>query len=196
MSQPCSGPNVPAGGRPGEDAAALSAIADGDMTALRTLYERHAPGVLALSKRVMGDTPLAEAAVQEVFLELWRGPHLVDLGRGSLETHIRISAHRHAVRAVRMLRSADGGRSRSEQQRAAAPSAITALPADLRTAVHLAYLDGHTYREVASILGIAESAAATRLRTALQRPSTETGPMGQPMARTGGRATGTAAAAV
>jgi RNA polymerase sigma-70 factor (ECF subfamily) len=46
---------------------------------------------------------------------------------------------------------------------------VASLPAAQREALELAYFRGHTYRQVAELLGIPEGTAKSRLRLALQR---------------------------
>jgi RNA polymerase sigma-70 factor (ECF subfamily) len=48
-------------------------------------------------------------------------------------------------------------------------TALHALPPDQRRAVELAYYDGLTYKQVASVLGIPEGTAKSRLRLAIGR---------------------------
>jgi RNA polymerase sigma factor (sigma-70 family) len=48
-------------------------------------------------------------------------------------------------------------------------NALTLLPEAQRRALELAYFQGHTYRQVAEVLGIPEGTAKSRLRLGLQR---------------------------
>jgi RNA polymerase sigma-70 factor (ECF subfamily) len=47
--------------------------------------------------------------------------------------------------------------------------ALDTLPAEQRQCIHLAYFGGKTYREVATVLGIPEGTAKSRLRLGLRR---------------------------
>src|SRR5438093_12899197 len=67
-----------------QDRELVRAIGRGNEEAFRGLFRRYAPSAMALARRVVGQTDLAEEAVHEGFLALWRIPfaHAAMLGRG------------------------------------------------------------------------------------------------------------------
>ncbi|GAC1318315.1 MAG: sigma-70 family RNA polymerase sigma factor SigK [Acidimicrobiales bacterium] len=154
--------------------------------ALAEAFRRHAGAVLALARRVLGDAALAEEVVQEVFLKLWSAPERYDAARGSLRSFLLAQAH---GRAVDMLRSNSSRRRREERDAAQSAEAgydierevwdlavaehlqdvVKALPVDERKAIELAYFGGHTYREVATMLGQPEGTVKSRIRSGLKR---------------------------
>jgi RNA polymerase sigma-70 factor (ECF subfamily) len=142
--------------------------------------------VYGLAQRVLGDRTAAEEVVQEVFLRLWNAPDRYDPERGSMRAFLLAQAH---GRAVDQLRS-DSSRRRREQRDAARSAAggydlehevmdltvaehlkeaVSALPADERRAIELAYFGGHTYREVAVLLDQPEGTVKSRIRSGLIR---------------------------
>ena len=56
-----------------DDAALLTAIAQGDRNALSELYRRHAPWLQARLRRRCADDDLVAEALQETFVAAWRG---------------------------------------------------------------------------------------------------------------------------
>lgn len=158
----------------------------GDEAALGELYDRYAGFVYGLALRTLIDKQAAEDVTQEVFVAVWEHPERIEPGRGSLRGYLGTLTHRRAVDAVRreearrrrevrvardaddtlpdtadaVIRSHTSGRVRQ---------AIELLPEAQRRAVELAYFHGHTYRQVADVLGIPEGTAKSRLRIALAR---------------------------
>src|SRR4051794_20168042 len=66
------------------DATLVRAIADGDREALAGLYDRYAPGLMAVGQRILGDRREAEDVLHDVFLEVWRAAADYDESRGSV----------------------------------------------------------------------------------------------------------------
>ncbi len=167
------------------DAGLVVAISRYDQDALAEAYRRHAGSVFGLAKRLLAEASLAEEIVQEVFLRLWNSPDKFDPGRGSLRSYLLAQCH---GRSVDLLRSETSRRRREENdlRRTAEAGydlerevwdltvadnvreAIAKLPEGERRAIRLAYLGGHTYREVAELLDEPEGTVKSRIRSGLK----------------------------
>jgi RNA polymerase sigma-70 factor (ECF subfamily) len=177
---------MPASLTDASDGALVVAIGRWREEALAEAYRRHAGAVFGLARRVVNDTALAEEVVQEVFLRLWNTPERFDPDRGSLRSFLLAQTH---GRAVDLLR-ADSSRRRREEREARetaeagydiehqvwdlaiaehVKAAMAVLSDDERRAIELAYFGGHTYREVATVLGTPEGTVKSRIRTGLRR---------------------------
>lgn len=169
------------------DTALVLALAGRDEAALQELHRRHAGPVVALARRVAGNDDLAAEVAQEVFVRLWTTPSRFDPDRGSLRSFLLADAH---GRAVDVVRSEVARRRREERDHAESMTVdldtpeeevvAAAMSAELRAAVdtlapgerraiELAYFGGHSYREVADILGEPEGTIKSRIRTGLLR---------------------------
>ncbi|MGH9122968.1 MAG: RNA polymerase sigma factor [Acidimicrobiales bacterium] len=168
------------------DAALVVGIGRWREEALAEVYRRHGGAVFGLARRLLGEAALAEEIVQEVFLRLWHEPERFDPARGSLRSYLLAQTH---GRSVDMLRSDSSRRRREEKEArgvavagydlehevwdmavaARVREAVGRLPADERAAIEMAYFGGHTYREVAEVLGAPEGTVKSRIRTGLKR---------------------------
>jgi RNA polymerase sigma-70 factor (ECF subfamily) len=172
--------------RDASDAVLVIAISRYDEHALAEAYRRHAGAVFALAQRLLADRAMAEEIVQEVYLRLWNRPEVFDPARGSLRSYLLAQCH---GRAVDFLRSETSRRQREEKdaRRTAQAGydvehevvdlavaervrgALDGLQVNERRAIELAYLGGHTYREVAELLDEPEGTVKSRIRSGLKK---------------------------
>jgi RNA polymerase sigma-70 factor (ECF subfamily) len=168
------------------DAQLVTSIARYSEVALAEVYRRHGGAVYGLARRVLNDPAEAEDVTQEVFLRLWNEPDRYDPGRGSLRSFLLAQSHARAVDAVRSTSSRRQRESRDALRTARGTydlqhevwdlamadqvgQAMSALPAEERRAIELAYFDGHTYREVARLLQQPEGTVKSRIRNGMRR---------------------------
>jgi RNA polymerase sigma factor (sigma-70 family) len=150
------------------DEALVLLAARSQQAALAELYDRYGRPAYGLALRILRDEALAEDAVQEAFLGVWRGAARFLPERGKASTWILTLVHRRAVDLVRReeRRRADtlelapepGGGDVDEEawlrlQRERVQAALRQLPDQQREALELAYYGGFTQSELAERLG-------------------------------------------
>jgi RNA polymerase sigma-70 factor (ECF subfamily) len=184
-----SGTSIRPGGNP-PDAELVERVGTGDSEAIALLYDRYARPAYSLARRICGDDGLAEDAVQEAFLALWRDPQRYDPARGGFSSWLLTLVHHKAVDAVRResgvrRRTVPAAEEGAEWGAPAGPgadqaalgsvvagqvrSALGRLPEEQREALALAYYGGYTQREVAAITGVPIGTVKSRMFTGVQR---------------------------
>jgi RNA polymerase sigma factor (sigma-70 family) len=166
------------------DEALLDAVARSDESALAELYDRFGGAAYGLALRVLRDSALAEDAVQDAFLQVWRSAKRFERDRAQASTWVLTFVHRRAVDLVRREQ-----RRRTEPEEAApvpagpgadedaerrsrreiVQEALRTLPSEQREAIELAYFGGYTQSELAERLGEPLGTIKSRMFTGLQR---------------------------
>lgn len=171
----------------------LARVARGDRDAFGEFYDRLAPRVLGLIRRLLIDHAQSEEVAQEVFLEVWQSASRFEPNKGTATTWTMTMAHR---RTVDRIRSAQAGRNRdirvgirdyrpefdnvTEQvevriEHERVEEAMHALSERQYQAISLAYYAGFTHREIAEQLNIPIGTVKTRLRDGMIRLREELG---------------------
>jgi RNA polymerase sigma-70 factor (ECF subfamily) len=152
------------------DEALVALAARSEQSALAELYDRFGRPAYGLALRILRDESLAEDAVQDAFLAVWRTAPRFLPERGKASTWILTLVHRRAVDLVRReeRRRTDaldpetepGDRSPPVDeeawlrlQRERVQGALRQLPDQQREAIELAYYGGFTQSELAERLG-------------------------------------------
>lgn len=164
----------------------------GDQAAFGELYDALSPLVHGVVLKVVRDPAQAQEVAQEVFVELWRLAARFDGTKGSAQSWAATLAHRRAIDRVRSEQATRNRQDRdanlavrehdvvaaeveSSLDQARVRRALTQLSDVQREAVELAYFGGHTYREVAVLLEVAEGTVKSRIRDGLIRLRDELG---------------------
>jgi RNA polymerase sigma-70 factor (ECF subfamily) len=166
------------------DEALVALVARADDSALAELYDRFGHVAYGLALRVVRDPELAEDAVQEAFLAVWRSAARFVPERAKASTWILTLVHRRAVDVVRReeprrtepLEAAPQPSANLTEdeawlrlQRTRVQEALRMLPDQQREALELAYFGGFTQSELADRLGEPLGTIKSRMFTGLAR---------------------------
>jgi RNA polymerase sigma-70 factor, ECF subfamily len=169
------------------DEELIARIAARDAGAMRLLFTRNNDRVYRLAYRIAKDSTLAEDAVSEVFLEVWR--HAAKFERRSsaatwllaitkYKTLSKIRRRRDDemvdVEMAADLADPSGGPELALARRQGAiaiRNCVEALTPEHRNIIDLIYYKGRSVKDVARIAGIPESTAKTRMFYARKRLS-------------------------
>ncbi len=165
----------------------------GDQAAFGELYDALSPLVYGVVLKVVRDPSQAEEVAQEVFVELWRLAARFDGTKGNAKTWAATLAHRRAIdrvrseqasrvrhdrdanQTIRVERDVVAAEVESSLDQVRVRRALLQLSELQREAVELAYFGGHTYREVAVLLEVAEGTVKSRIRDGMIRLRDELG---------------------
>ena len=153
---------------------------DGDGTAIRSLYERYAPRVYAVVRRIAGDDDLAQDYAQEAWIRAIRA---LPTFRG--DARFSTWLHRIAVNsALQALRRSDTRRKREAPMPDSIPvapefgdslleqrleTAMDHLPPGMRQVLILHDVEGYPHEEIGDALGVASGTSKSQLFKARAR---------------------------
>jgi RNA polymerase sigma-70 factor (ECF subfamily) len=166
------------------DEALVALVVRSDEVALAELYDRYGRAAYGLALRILRDEDLAQDAVQEAFLAVWRSAARFLPERAKASTWILTLVHRRAVDLVRReerrraeplgeeLEAVAGSTEESawlRLERERVQAALRQLPDQQREALELAYYGGFTQSELAERLGLPLGTIKSRMFAGLSR---------------------------
>ncbi len=169
------------------DAELMAAIAARDDAALRALYDRYSPLILAICLRILHDRTDSEDVLVDVFWEVWERADRFDGQRGSAVTYLSTLARSRAIdrrrslesrgkRKVESLETAPTavstkgnpfGDAIADENRILIGQALSELEPNQRQAIECAYYDGLSHSEIAARLNKPLGTVKTYIRTGL-----------------------------
>ena len=175
--------------QPTDDLTLMDAIAAGDRAALACLYDRHAPLLLAVCRRILNDADEADEVLIDVFYEVWARADRFDATRGNPLTYLVTLARSRSIDRRRSIGARPPLRSDRSAELAARPDgtdgplvhsqmgeqahrlrvALADLDPDQRTALECAFYEGLSHTEVAAKLGKPLGTVKTLIRQGLIR---------------------------
>jgi RNA polymerase sigma-70 factor (ECF subfamily) len=170
------------------DVTLISGAAAGDRDCLAGLYDRYAPALLAIGRRILGDRREAEDLLHDVFIEVWRQAADYDESRGTVRAWLLMRMRSRALdrrKAAVFSKRADlpapdqvadaVGDARSGEDPALAPDrdavrrALAELPAEQRQVLELGYFEGLSSSEIAERVRAPIGTVKSRVAAALSK---------------------------
>lgn len=165
---------------------ALKRCARGERDALKQIFESEGPRLVAVAERILRRRDMAEEAVQDAFIQIWRKAHQYSVDRGSARGWIFAIVRNRALNILRDARREDlPGDERLAEMREDVPEermdavhgelaadsrlrrCLSSLDDTKRRSVLLAYVAGFTHGEIAGRLGVPLGTAKAWVRRGL-----------------------------
>ncbi|HKH46706.1 MAG TPA: sigma-70 family RNA polymerase sigma factor [Thermoanaerobaculia bacterium] len=171
------------------DGALLRLVADRRPEALTALYDRHAPHLLALARRILGTAGEAEDVVQEVFVHVWNSSSRYDPSRSSVSTWLVLITRSRAIDRLRHRQVVDRSHEAAHRdvppEEHASPDGVEAvltrerrervrrelenLPPEQRQVLEMAFYDGLSQTEIAERADLPLGTVKTRTLLAMKK---------------------------
>jgi len=186
---PETGPFPSLTGSPGPtDAMLLRQVLERRPEALAELYDRHAPTLLALARRILAGTSDAEEILQEVFLHVWNNASRYDAARSSVSTWLVLITRSRAIDRLRNRKVVERVHEAAHQEdlvRHASPEGVESvffrerrqrvkseldkLPLEQKQVLEMAFYEGLSQSEIADRAGLPLGTVKTRTLLAMKK---------------------------
>jgi RNA polymerase sigma-70 factor (ECF subfamily) len=168
-------------------------LANGDDTGLEALYDRYGGPLYALAFTIVRDEADAEEIVMEVFLQAWRSAGQFDPARGSVASWLIVMGRSRALDLMRSrarrdrivtaaAQNADGdavGMGQGwdppnesvevDERRKRVTAALRSLPVAQQKVLELAFFEGRSQSEIATMLEEPLGTIKTRARAGMRK---------------------------
>jgi RNA polymerase sigma-70 factor (ECF subfamily) len=172
-----------------DDLALLRRVAVREEAALAELYDRFAPLLLAVARRILGATAEPEEVLQDAFFQVWLQAERYDPSRSSVSTWLVLIARSRALDRLRSRRSHERATTAAAAEPAApldassagearvlhaerserVRTALAELPSEQREVLELAFFGGLSQSEIAATTGAPLGTVKTRALLAMKK---------------------------
>ncbi|MCO6449237.1 MAG: sigma-70 family RNA polymerase sigma factor [Caldilineales bacterium] len=172
-----------------DDESLLRQIAHGNSDALGELYDRYARLVFSVAFNAVSDTRIAEEIAQEVFLQVWRNAGSYSADKAKVATWLTSMTRYRSIdrlrrRTARKLDELlpwsdahDLAETDAEPemlvtlklQQERVRSAMETLPFEQQRVLGLAYFQGYSQTEIATLLELPLGTVKTRIRLGMEK---------------------------
>ena len=169
-------------------AALIRKVADGDQSALATLYDSTSRLVFGLIVRIVVDRTIAEEVLLDVYTQVWRQASSYDTRRGAplawlmtiartrgidrLRSGRHEQKHKESLETIGEITSNDASPETdtvTAERRQLVRSALESLSPEQREVIELAYYSGLSHSEIALKLGQPLGTVKTRTRLGMMK---------------------------
>lgn len=166
----------------------LPRVASGEAGAVEAFMDRYSGLVWTLARRMLSDRQLAEDAVQDVFIDIWRHASRFDASMGSEATFVATITRRRLIDRIRRMGRQPGVRAvdesggvvpveRSEagrgvllgEEAALARQALAELSEEQQRVLQLSIFHGQSHERIAAATGLPLGTVKTHARRGLIR---------------------------
>lgn len=174
------------------DEILIAQVAQGNVTALENLYDRHAATILGIAFKIIGDRAAAENVLRETFWQVWQNALTNQLKEGSLRgwmfklaRDLAVDAyHQRGVHSQGVAEMVDANpvlgqpsdphidipdQSNSSLKAQRVQNALISLPREERQVIEMAYLYKMTGQEIAARTGKALGTVHTLAQRGLKK---------------------------
>lgn len=167
------------------DAILYSQVRSGDKEALESLYDRYEKVLFSFLYKMTGERDLAEEALQEVFIKVWRGKGEYDESKGKFTSWLFRMGQNAAIDLIRKQKKPSVPLDEVAEMESGEPavetlaewqdkkeqvaSAVSALSEEQQTIINLFYFKGYTHEAIAELCGIPLGTVKSRIRLALKK---------------------------
>lgn len=178
---------------PASDAALMRQVLEQRPEALSELYDRYAPTLLALVRRILSsaaaaDTADAEEVLQEVFLHVWNHASRYDASRSSVSTWLVLITRSRSIDRLRSRKVVDRVHEAAHQENPAGHASpdgletvflrerrqrvkdeLDKLPPEQRQVLEMAFYQGLSQTEIADRSSVPLGTVKTRTLLAMKK---------------------------
>jgi RNA polymerase sigma-70 factor (ECF subfamily) len=165
---------------PSSDELLMARVRGQEQSAMGEIFDRYGSLVYSVALRILKDPGQAEDVMQEIFFQVWKGPHALVQVRGSLGAWLAVVTRNRAIDALRRRRPVEsvddvvlcsGTNLAAEIERNAMMEKVRGvlgkLPEEQRKSLNMAFFEGLTHAEIAAKTGDPLGTVKTRIRSAL-----------------------------